>query len=79
MPQPGGGGPLCTAEGVFEVCGGGYCRDRLASSMGSGATRAEAELAAVQECSGHMTRLIIIQNMNNRAARKRGCRVTRCS
>lgn len=79
LPSKGGGGIECTAAGLYEVCDGSFCRRRVADSTAGGTSREAAELAALQSCSGHMTRMIIIENMANTARRKQGCKVTTCS
>jgi hypothetical protein len=83
LPQPapaaGGGGHLCTAEGVYTVCEDGYCRDRSADSMGAGASDADARQEALSQCGSHMTNMVIISQINGRASVKQSCQVTGCN
>jgi hypothetical protein len=83
LPQPAagggrGGGILCRAQGIYQVCDGAYCSDRLADSMGAAARRDEAEYNAVATCTSHMMSAIAIQSINNRAASKQSCRIVSC-
>jgi hypothetical protein len=81
LPQPApaaSGGHLCTAEGVYTVCDGSSCDDHLSTSMGAGATDADAGYEAVAQCTSHMLNMVVIQQMNYRASVKQSCGVTRC-
>lgn len=80
LPQPGAaaGGLLCTAEGIYTVCDGTYCRDHVATMMGSGKNTDEAKLDAVTTCTNHMLSAVAIQSLNNRAGVKQSCQVTTC-
>lgn len=81
FPQPaapGGSAKLCTAEGVYTVCDGAYCRDRIAVMMGAGTDEASAGYAAVAKCTTHMLQAMAIAAINNRSSIKHNCRVTRC-
>lgn len=81
LPQPaapGGGAKLCTAEGIYTVCDGAYCRDRQAIMMGAGPDEASAGNSAVAKCTTHMLQAIAIASINDRASVKHSCRVTRC-
>ena len=79
LPEHGGGGGiLCRAQGIYEVCDGTICRDRLAYSAGAAARRDEAEYNAVASCTSHMMSAIAIQSLNSRAFSKQSCRVVGC-
>ncbi|MCB9571802.1 MAG: hypothetical protein H6709_06885 [Kofleriaceae bacterium] len=68
----------CDAEGVYEVCDGSYCRDRVAASDGVGATEDAARQDALAACGHHLTKMVLVSQAAYRASVKQTCRVTRC-
>lgn len=74
----GGSGHQCRAEGIYTVCDGGSCHDRSADSLGAGGSDAEARDVAVRSCNSHLTSMMIIAQMANRASVKQTCQITTC-
>ena len=73
------GGHVCTAEGVYEICSGGYCDQYLAAGAGWGSTEAAAGFWSEVDCSEFMTSIVILNSTTSTsAAVVQSCSVAAC-
>ncbi len=77
-PAAGGGVIRCFAQGVYESCHNGLCRDNYVEQFDFSTDEQAASMRAMSNCNLHMTNLTISNNIGGQARIKSTCRVTRC-